>query len=134
MTKICSSCSLEKPTTAFGKNAALKDKLMSSCKDCVNARGRAAYNSDLARKHKHLKRYGLTLDEVVAMAEKQNYLCLICEKQCAFLVNNGANAFHVDHCHTTGRIRGLICATCNRGLGLFYDNPELLRKAADYLG
>ncbi|CAP45436.1 endonuclease [Pseudomonas phage TL] len=78
--------------------------------------------------------YGLTYDEVRAMADERDHKCDICgekgflmdpSKHIAFLV--------VDHCHATGKVRGLLCHNCNRVLGLMKDSPELLRKAAEYL-
>lgn len=131
--KICTGCKTSLPLNKFGKNSHAVDGLMHRCKDCVNSRARDNYNSDRDRNRVYLRRYGITLEAVTAMAVDQNYECSICDKKCAFLAGNRSNAFVVDHCHTTGRIRGLICATCNRGLGLFYDDPELLMRAAKYL-
>ena len=72
-----------------------------------------------------LTRYGITAQEYRVLYEAQEGLCLVCRSHHEVL--------HVDHCHDTNRVRGLLCGTCNRGLGLFYDNPELLQRAADYL-
>lgn len=73
--------------------------------------------------------YGITQAEYDAMLEKQNGKCAIC--------NNTdeveGRKLAIDHCHTTGRVRGLLCGKCNRGLGLFKDNPDLLLKAISYL-
>lgn len=71
--------------------------------------------------------------EVLALREEQGHVCKICGEE-GFLMNRRVkSALNVDHCHKTGTIRGMLCHNCNRGLGLFQDNPELLRKAADYL-
>jgi len=81
----------------------------------------------------NLKRnYGLTLDAYEAMLETQNGLCKIC--RCVPVLKKWQGRYlHVDHDHTTGRIRGLLCATCNLGVGYFRDRSELLRAAAAYL-
>lgn len=132
--KTCKKCQRELELSAFGKNKQYKDGLMSTCRTCVNAKIRKQYyDSKQHRNLKYLSRYGITLEEVEAMAIKQNSLCPICDKECGFLMGNRANAFVVDHCHDTGKIRGLICSTCNRAMGFMRDNPELLRKAAAYL-
>lgn len=74
----------------------------------------------------HLKRsYGITLLERNEMALKQNNRCLICDKETPKLV--------VDHCHTTGKIRGLLCKRCNTAIGMLGDTPEGLQRAIDYL-
>lgn len=132
--KTCTLCKQELAYDKFGKDSKMKDGRLSACRECTNARARASYyKSEVARNFKYTQRYGITYEEVIAMAEAQDYLCKICDKKCAFLNGNRGNAFHIDHCHTTNKVRGLICATCNRGLGLFYDSPEFLRRAADYL-
>jgi hypothetical protein len=64
------------------------------------------------------------------MLVEQNYRCAICgtDKPTGKWV-----VFAVDHCHVTGKVRGLLCNECNRGMGLLRDDATLLRKAADYL-
>lgn len=76
----------------------------------------------------HLKReYGISSDEYDTLLLKQNGQCCICGTA------SGTQTLHVDHCHTTGTIRGLLCNSCNTGLGHFRDNPALLQKAITYL-
>ena len=81
--------------------------------------------------------YGITFDQYEAMYEAQSGGCALC---CTpLLLAGGASQelgdiAHVDHCHTTGKVRGLLCHKCNRGLGLFQDNKETLMRAIDYLG
>lgn len=75
-------------------------------------------------------RYGITTDDYRTLLSKQNNVCAIClkpekEKRKKYL--------SIDHCHITNKVRGLLCDTCNKGLGLFQDDSELLVKAAEYL-
>lgn len=89
---------------------------------------RAAKNTDLKRK------YGITVDDFDHMAHKQDYRCAICTSRESAVDKLGLpRRLAVDHCHTTGKVRALLCTNCNKSLGGFKDNPELLRKAADYL-
>lgn len=71
-------------------------------------------------------RFGITVEDYTAILAAQGGVCKICGK-----TQNKRLA--VDHCHVTGIIRGLLCANCNTGLGLFLDDPELLDKAIGYL-
>jgi len=71
------------------------------------------------------KAYGLTVEEFEQMVEAQSNKCAICEKDLT-------NDLHVDHCHSTGKVRGLLCSACNKGIGHFGDSSELLIKAAGY--
>jgi Recombination endonuclease VII len=72
--------------------------------------------------------YGLSQEDYDAMIASQNGVCRICGH-----IPDEGKAFHVDHCHATGKVRGLLCSRCNTGLGMFRDDPDALRKAADYL-
>lgn len=64
------------------------------------------------------------------MSESQGGVCKICRRPPAFSTRG---VLYVDHCHDTGRIRGLLCGQCNVGMGAFRDNAELLEIAATYL-
>jgi hypothetical protein len=72
------------------------------------------------------QRYGITLDEYFVLVESQQKACAICGVIPEVKL-------HVDHDHETGRIRGLLCGSCNRAIGLFKDNVNLMLKAAEYL-
>jgi hypothetical protein len=72
-----------------------------------------------------MSKYGLTLQQFTAMRVMQGDVCAICK--------DPLSPAYVDHCHTTGRVRGLLCNHCNKGLGFFRDHPSLLTAAADYL-
>lgn len=80
------------------------------------------------RRNLQLKRYyKITIDDYEIMLEKQGGGCAICGK------SESLRDMPVDHCHEQGHIRGILCHWCNKGLGQFFDNPETLRKAADYI-
>lgn len=82
---------------------------------------------------KYLKRnYGITYDNYLEMHNKQNGKCALCGGE-GFKMKPNSVALVVDHCHATGRVRGLLCHNCNRALGLLKDNKEVLRKAIDYV-
>lgn len=84
------------------------------------------------KRKSHLKSlYGLTQEDVLAALEAQSGLCLICGVEME--TGRGARSMTVDHDHETGEFRGLTCSNCNRGLGLFGDDPDRLTAAAAYL-
>lgn len=93
---------------------------------------------DPRRRASHLarvmKKYGITVADYEARLAAQSGACAICRS--SFNVHRGTTAVRlaVDHDHVTGRVRGLLCSRCNTGLGLFGDNPTLLRDAIAYLG
>ena len=80
------------------------------------------------RKNGLLLKFGINNDQYEAMLEEQNHLCLICNSK-----DDCGRMLAVDHCHTTGRVRGLLCTNCNTALGLFGDKIELLQKALEYI-
>jgi len=86
------------------------------CKAC------AKLNADWQR----LRKYGLTKDSYQNLLEKQNNLCVICTKEFT-------TTPHVDHDHSTGKVRGLLCYPCNSGLGQFEDDIDRLKRAIKYL-
>lgn len=79
----------------------------------------------------HLRRsYDITQDEYDALAKAQNFSCKICGKPAD---EEPFGKLAVDHCHDTGRVRGLLCSVCNSGIGKLGDNIEGLEKALEYL-
>ena len=76
--------------------------------------------------------YGMTLAEYNALLREQGGVCALCRKA-APGTNSRNDKLVVDHCHTTGAVRGLLCHTCNRALGLLKDDAVLLRRAITYL-
>lgn len=72
------------------------------------------------------EKFGIGLHQYQTMLEEQGCECYLCGQQ-------QSRNLAVDHCHATGRVRRLLCSPCNQALGLFYDNPDVMRRAADYV-
>jgi hypothetical protein len=97
------------------------------------------YEKAHPRKHQIWKRewflkhtYGITLEDETRMIKEQSGRCAICGDP---LNSPGiAGPFCIDHDHSTGKIRGLLCDKCNRGIGCFNDDPKNLKSAIEYLG
>lgn len=87
-------------------------------------------NHEKVREAAWRRRYGITREDYNRMFEQQNGQCAICSTT---EIGRGHTHFHVDHSHTTGKVRGLLCDLCNRGLGYFKDNASLMKKGAKYL-
>ena len=109
----------------------------------IPAAGRDYYERNKPRiqaykkaRHQKVKRqvrmakYGLTVDDYDRMAKQQDYGCALCGLE-EWATRDGVLC--VDHEHSTGRVRGLLCYNCNLGLGHLKDDPSLLAKAAKYL-
>jgi hypothetical protein len=81
--------------------------------------------------------YNITTPERDAMGDKVNWICTVCQTPMRRVpAGNKSRTKHdavVDHCHYTGKIRGLICSTCNRGIGLLNDDIKTLERAMEYL-
>lgn len=84
------------------------------------------------------RQHGLTLDQYHSMAERQDFLCILCEQEPERRNTKDGrehlDGFVIDHDHQTGKVRGLLCYNCNVGLGMLQDSPQLLEKAARYVG
>lgn len=90
------------------------------------------------RRRQHLRRHGLTVEEYDRLHQRQGHVCAICGASAGRAdglsrMMRSKEDLAVDHDHSTGAIRGLLCDDCNIGLGLFFDDPAHLRAAADYL-
>lgn len=139
--KRCSQCGETKPIEQFSKTRDGKygPVLRSNCKACASARAYRWFldNRDRAkevqRNRNMVLNYGITADEYRQRAEQQRHVCAICRKPETVERDGKVMLLSVDHCHSTGRVRGLLCNNCNRAIGLLKDNVELLRKAVDYL-
>lgn len=124
--KKCGVCKTIKPAAEFYPNRATRSGLSGYCIKCTIVRSGTQVRNPRTVRNGHLKRtYGITMDEFEQMVEAQQGQCVVCERVVDRLV--------VDHDHETGATRELLCGTCNSGLGLFGENPEMLRRAAEYL-
>lgn len=103
------------------------------CGDIKNTdefKTRASVTCNRCRKNTELQRlFGVSVDEYEGLLERQHGRCLICGTHYTDL----NKMLGVDHCHTTGQVRGLLCNSCNMGLGLFHDDPSSLQRAIGYL-
>lgn len=80
-----------------------------------------------------IRTYGITAEDYYNMLAAQDNKCAVCESE---EVNNSrvsSNKLFIDHCHDTGKVRGLLCSKCNHGIGLLNDDTALLQKAIEYL-
>lgn len=160
-TKQCSKCDVIKLHSQFMKRKDSKDGLRGWCRQCMkencvqwrednpekakemdyktstknaerrNITGKAWYKRNPDRsKHNHLMReYGISLDDYNKLLVIQQDKCAICGTHKS-LHDKG---LCVDHCHVTGKVRGLLCLKCNRGIGFLKDDSELCLKAHHYL-
>lgn len=127
--RTCTICDLDKEISHYHKSG--KNRWRSQCKPCYNMLLRENY---CPRKHRNRKlkfKYGITHKEYIILSKAQDNKCKICASDNSKCHNS--NYMHVDHCHETGKIRGLLCVDCNHGLGKFKDSPELLLNAISYL-
>lgn len=131
--KTCYQCKETKSVTEFHRgNARSTDGRQGQCSDCHNAveteRYRAQpYNPQKRREQKLRHNYGITLDDYQQMYDRQQGCCAICGS------SGTIKALSVDHDHTTGRIRELLCHLCNSAIGYFLENPSSMRAAAKYI-
>lgn len=88
-----------------------------------------ALNLRTNRNSRYKRYYGISLDEREAMLAQQGHKCKICRVSLVTISRNT----HIDHCHKTGKVRGILCSQCNKALGLFKDDPHLVGKALMYL-
>lgn len=140
--KVCGRCKSEKPLSAFWVDQR-RGSPKSYCKECnrVAARNwrksKPGYESERyqatkseTRERHLLRKYNVSLADYEAMLNNQGGRCAIC---LAPESEQFKGVFHVDHCHATGAVRGLLCRGCNHMLGVVGDNPATLMRAIAYL-
>ncbi len=145
--KRCSKCKTSKELSFFRPQVGRPDGLNPWCRDCRNECSRRyrakltpekkekilhhqrAYKKSKkgrskAKDTEYLTKYGITLEKYNEMSIEQSNLCFICLEN---------KKLFVDHCHSTGKVRKLLCFSCNVALGSFKDSSEILNRAKEYI-
>lgn len=135
--KSCSKCKQTKDVSEFNKRRRASDGLDFWCKECnkksCNAYNRSNAGQTKARK-RNLERYSLSVSAYENLLKGQGFVCAICKHPETKSRKSGkVLPLAVDHSHTTGKVRGLLCNNCNRGLGLLGDSRAILSEAVRYL-
>lgn len=134
--KQCSRCKETKPASDFypDRSGRRKDGLHCWCRPCTLEYNRAYIkrnpeeNRERARRSRVKARYGITWQQRDQLIEEQDGKCAVCGDEF-----RNPKATHIDHCHDSGRVRGILCEGCNLGLGSFKDDPRRLLNAVAYL-
>ena len=135
LSKQCSKCKEVKSLESFHKDERNKDKKRSNCITCdreaskvwkeKNKKHIAEYNSHYKREYT----YGLSKQAYLELLEAQDNKCAICNTDQSKL----SRKLVVDHCHTSNKVRGLLCSHCNVGIGMLKENEDNLMAAIQYL-
>jgi hypothetical protein len=119
-TKYCRKCGRDLPLSCFGK-ASGANYLYYECKECT-------------RKHNKVRKL---LKEQNPLKDPNKHICPICKRNHDEVLGSGGmhlkSGWVMDHDHITGEYRGYICHSCNRGIGMFQDNIEIMNRAINYL-
>lgn len=148
-TKVCSKCKRSKPVSCFGLNSKHSDGLHSQCRDCNAAYQREKYKDPVARKERSERnraryqnpearaarsvqdrayRYGIPEQEV------ERFLEVPACQACGEPFSDAPRQIHIDHCHDTNAVRGVVCMGCNRTMHGAHDKCIIrLRACIDYL-
>ena len=131
--KKCKTCKATKPLNEFKKHTQNKDGYGCHCLDCYRIK-----DNSTSKRNRRKTRFGINHDQYTQMVKDQNNKCEICGNE-EHVMCNGRNFesrlkdLSLDHDHTSGKVRGLLCHHCNVALGSFQDNPERLMSAIKYL-
>lgn len=153
--RTCRKCGESKPLGFFTKSKRHKDGYRYECKTCCNeylkkrrdenpevaqkireANAKWRVNNPEADKRKYLlRKFNITLEEYKDLLNRQGGVCAICgeKERVVRRAKSGQEMLAVDHCHETGKIRGLLCFKCNTGIGALGDSVEGLERALSYL-
>lgn len=132
--KFCSTCQITKSAINFGRNTHTADGFHGRCKSCQHEYARTAprkkINHETVRKHVLWSSYRIRPQDYTRLLSEQGFACAVCKKPHA---EEKHKKLVVDHCHKSGKVRGLLCSKCNSGLGYFEDSAIAFRNAAAYL-
>lgn len=147
--KLCRKCQTKKPLEDFGISNKSTDGRRYSCRECENRQIRENYVKDPSsrrsssanyyykkesregrRERMLMKNYNLTLEDYDSLLEAQDYKCAICRYEAG---KRGRPLLAVDHCHDTGKVRGLLCDPCNRAIGMLLHDPVVIQNALNYI-
>lgn len=133
MYKTCTKCGESKLRSEhFNIDRSRPDGFKNHCKKCANeyskAHRRTSKGREANRRNQLKRNYGITIEDYNELTLKQGGVCALCGKE-----ETIGRRLAVDHCHKTGKVRGLLCQACNTGIGKLGDSIELLQKAIKYL-
>jgi len=134
--KQCPKCREIKLLSEFNKSSTTKDGQSTWCKMCVrlNAKKWQLKNKEISSHQIRVRslknKFGLTIEDYEKLLKQQSGKCALCGKDKG---NSNGIRLAVDHDHKTGKIRGLLCWSCNAGLGLLGDNIVSMKRVIDYL-
>ena len=133
--KECTECKKFLPHDKFPKRNNRNNGRQSKCVKCVTKSNkiRKLKYPDTGRDSHYKRYYNITLDEYNEILKSQNKSCAICGINESDISTGRKTKLCVDHCHSTGRIRGILCDKCNRGIGLLQDDPKIISNALSYL-
>ena len=138
--KKCKTCRKELPIAQFYSRPSKPNYRDPHCIPCHNKRHKGYYQNNKTAVLATIKRsrikgmYGLEWSEYQAMIDGQGGRCKICEQP--FVISSSysyTTSPNVDHCHATGKVRGILCGYCNRGIGHLKDDVRILERAIKYL-
>lgn len=139
LVKTCKTCGETKGTSLFASQIKRgKEYVSLHCRSCDNERKKAYYAAnpeklrDKAKKYQLKSKYGLSEKDLAYMLEASDHRCEICNTSVEY-GRISLGAAHIDHCHETGKVRGVLCSQCNLGLGHFRDDVTYLENAISYL-
>lgn len=131
--KVCARCAESKPLDQFYKRSKNRiheaDGFLPNCIECTLSYNKKKLKTGTTKNNDLRKRYGITLKDYNRMLSEQDYGCKICGKS----EKENGRKLAVDHCHATGKVRGILCTHCNSGLGYFQDNQNRMQAAIHYL-
>lgn len=134
-----------KTPECFQRRKDRPDGLEYRCKQCDSVRRKKrtqkikqdlfayAKHRQAMRERRLMADFGMTEEQFQSLLLQQGGVCAICRKPEKRTNKRGVRRLSVDHEHATGKVRALLCCDCNSGLGLFEEDPDLLRAAAEYV-